>query len=196
MSIIRIVGIGLVAAACTILSACSGTVTMKVTCNLSTLKCKPSATITGPSITLARPLSQGPHVLTSQIPDASQFSISTAGSTIEYPATGQVTISLLSGGTLEAAKTFPWVRNGTLITLQDPAAVNAWAETAAPSASKLAYTMVPFSVASQLQEGTNVVKQTSYYQGAEMGSASATITCRSPSGGLPSQVASIGEGCD
>lgn len=166
---------------------------MTIKCDIGTMTCKPSMTVSGPPITLAQPFSLSAHTLASQAPDASQFYISTAGSTIEYPATGEVTISLFaSDGTLEAAKTFPWIRNGTLITLQDPSAVNAWAATAAPSAAQMQYVMVPFSVASQLQSGSNVIKQTGYYEGVEQGSASTTITCTTASpGGLPGKVASL-----
>lgn len=91
----------------------------------------------------------------SNIPDASDYSLDTTGSTIPYPGTGHVTITLKSdaAGSVVAAKTFDWVRTGNVIVLADPDAVNAWVASN-PSADDATYTLVPF--ATQLAVGDNI----------------------------------------
>lgn len=109
------------------------------------------------------------------LPDASLYSIDTTGSTIPYPSTGEVTVSLLSStDTVEAANTFQWVKTGSEIVLADPAAVNAWAASAAPDAAEMNYTLLPFSTT--LQAGENWIKSTAVYDGVAIGAASQEIT--------------------
>lgn len=80
------------------------------------------------------------------VPDAAQFSLDTAGSTIPYPASGTVVVKLKvsSTGATQATKSFGWVRNGTIIKLQDPDAVNAWALANAGDADNINYQLAPF----------------------------------------------------
>lgn len=106
-----------------------------------------------------------------ETPDAAQFYIDTTGSTIAYPATGTVTISLVVSftDTVQAAKLFAWTRSGNIIRLTDPDAVNAWAAANGGKADKMTYKMTMFQ--SNYGIGDQQMKVTSVYEGT------ATASC-------------------
>ncbi len=80
------------------------------------------------------------------VPDAAQFTIDTSGSTIPYPYSGLVNITLTdtTTGIVQASQNFNWIRNAGIITLQNPDAVNNWAMQHAGTANKAKYSLLPF----------------------------------------------------
>lgn len=92
------------------------------------------------------PLLANAMLAATQVPDAALFAINTGG-TVGYPITGQVIIKLKnsSSGIVEAVDVFSWVRSGSVITLSDPDAVNAWAIAEGGSADTLDYNLVPWT---------------------------------------------------
>lgn len=113
------------------------------------------------------------------LPDASAFSMNISGSTITYPSTGQVTITITnsSSNSVVAAQTFSWVRTGNTLVLANPAAVNAWASGISSAADEVSYQLVPFEA--QAAAGNNTIVAASVYQGQTTASASSTF-CYSP----------------
>jgi len=109
------------------------------------------------------------------VPDAAQFYIDTTGSTIAYPVTGTVTISLIVSSTnsLQAAKLFAWTRSGNIIRLTDPDAVNAWASANGGNADKMTYKMTRFQ--SDYGIGDQQMKVTSVYEGTATASATTSF---------------------
>lgn len=99
--------------------------------------------------------------------DAANFSIDLNGSTVGAPASGNVTISLVSSSTnsVQAAQVFAWIRSGSRLYLSNPTQVNAWAQANAGNADTLAYQLHPFDVTG-VQSGENMLSVTAEYAGA------------------------------
>lgn len=112
--------------------------------------------------------------IAADVADAAQFSIDVSGSTILYPATGIVTLTLknTASGTTLATTDFDWTRSGSIIKLTDPDAVNNWALASGGSANELSYKIKPFPMSSGY--GQQVISVQSTYEGNVTASASST----------------------
>ena len=108
--------------------------------------------------------------------DAGAFTLDVGDSTVTVPATGDVTVELIdsSTGLAQASRVFPWVRSGTVIRLQDPATVNAWAQASAGSADSVEYNLHKFQT--DETPGWNTLAVASIYEGQT--EAYATTTWR------------------
>lgn len=106
------------------------------------------------------------RMLTStQVLDAADFEIDVSGSTISYPSTGKVTLTLKdrSTGAVQAARQFDWVRTNNILRLDDPDAVNVWAASEGGSANDLSYKLARFDSAAP--PGEHVISTKSKYLG-------------------------------
>lgn len=122
--------------------------------------------------------------LSDVVPDAAQFTLDTAGSTIPYPSTGSVNVILTDSrtGVIQGAKVFPWVRSGSVIRLQNPDAVNSWAMQHAGTANQLDYKLLPF--ASSCGPGLQTLSLTAKNEDVTL--ASVTKTFQGPCTRYPS----------
>lgn len=178
-----VVALVLAGGSCLVLSGCAGwSVTAETGCSQTfpgngQVTC--DARVSATKQLGNRMLSMASQALSGALPDASAFSMNTSGSTVAYPSTGQVTITLTdsSSNSVVAAQTFPWVKTGYVITLANPAAVNAWAAGIDSSADQVSYQLVPF--ATEPTPGNNTIAVASVYQGQTSASASSTF-CYSP----------------
>lgn len=111
-----------------------------------------------------------------EVPDAALFEIDVSGSTISYPATGTVTITLkdTATDTVQAAKLFNWTRTGNSIRLADPDAVNAWAATEGGNANELSYKLTRFATTSGA--GDQIISTAAKYEGVVKATASSSFT--------------------
>lgn len=82
-------------------------------------------------------------------PDAASFAIGIDGSTVQFPLSGTMVMTLVesSSGRQVAARRFAWSRSGDRLVLADPDAVNAWALASGGDADALRYAVDPFDVA-------------------------------------------------
>ncbi|HEY9131801.1 MAG TPA: hypothetical protein VIM98_08615 [Dyella sp.] len=117
------------------------------------------------------------HLMTVAMPDAGSFSLDTSGSTVTWPATGTVTltVSQLSSGAVIATSNFAYVKSGSVLVFADPTSVNNWlaATGADPASSKLAYTVAGFPVTPQ--SGTNVAAAAARADSTVMAQSAATF---------------------
>ena len=106
------------------------------------------------------------------LPDAAGFELDTAGSTIPYPAAGSFVVSLTdtSTGQVQAARSFPWIRIGTVIRAQNADAVNDWAYANAGTADKISYDVVPFR--SNYGGGAQGIAGSAKYEGSVQATSS------------------------
>jgi hypothetical protein len=111
--------------------------------------------------------------------DATLARMSTAGSTVPVDQnTGVFTLKLYTGSNLIAATSFSWIRSGTDLILQNPAAVNTWARQH-PAADGYALNGdVAFAATSQ---PTVTIAHASVYNGVT--AAASTQTYSSPRSG-------------
>lgn len=112
----------------------------------------------------------------SEIPDAALFEIDLSGSSVTYPSTGNVTLTLYdsAGGVAVAARQFSWYRSGTVLRLTDPDSANAWAAAEGGSANELRYALA--TVSANANPGEQIISVASRYEGATTASASSTFT--------------------
>jgi hypothetical protein len=113
------------------------------------------------------------------IPDASEYSMDTSGSTIPYPRTGQITVTLKnsSANTVVAAKMFPWTRIGNTISFSNPSAVNSWVDNVAnATVDEVDYQLAPFNA--QLKPGPNTLKAATKHNGQTLASVTKNICYR------------------
>lgn len=127
------------------------------------------------------------------IGSAADFSIDVSGSTIAYPTSGQVTVTLSvsSTGAVEAVGVFPWIRTGSVIRLSDPGSVDAWAISNSGDADSMAYDLVPFEA--NFADGSNTIAATSYFQGAATASSASEFTYCNNDPGHPSEDACMSQ---
>jgi len=104
-------------------------------------------------------------VALAELPDAAHFEIDVSGSTVAFPTTGDVLLSLVDtrNGTVTAKRQYAWRRTGVTLRLADPDAVNAWAAASGGSADELRYTLNPFFVGAA--PGPNTIATASRYRG-------------------------------
>lgn len=109
------------------------------------------------------------------VPDAAQFEIDTTGSSIPYPASGLVNITLTDTNSqvVQASKNFTWVRVGAVLKLQSPNAVNTWAIQNAGSANKMDYRLLPF--ASNYGENLQIIAIKAKYENETLASFASTF---------------------
>lgn len=107
--------------------------------------------------------------------DAANFVIDVSESSVTLPDQGNVTIQLINSSTnaIQASRTFPWVRAGTVLRLADPVAVNAWAQQNGGNADSFNYELESFYPSGQIV-GLNTLATTSKYNGEVQSSASTT----------------------
>lgn len=104
-------------------------------------------------------------VALAEVPDATHFEIDVSGSTVAFPMTGEVLLSLVDtrNGTVTATRQFGWRRAGATLRLADADAVNAWAAASGGSADELRYSLIPFFVGAA--PGPNTIATASRYRG-------------------------------
>lgn len=112
--------------------------------------------------------------LAANLPDAALFEIDVSGSSIGFPSSGLVTMTLVDTTTnvTIAAQQFPWTKVGGALKLSDPDAVNSWAVEKGGTADEMRYTLARFNASAPA--GDNVISGTSKYQGV----ATASFTSR------------------
>lgn len=165
-----------------VMAACTANWKVSASCDTDK-KCQAGGEISG---TLGggggSPQLRSSMLMATTIPDAAQFYIDTTGSTVAYPATGTVTISLINSSTksVQAAKLFAWTRSGSIIRLTDPNAVNAWASVNGGSADKMTYQMTRFQADYGI--GDQQIKVTSVYEGTATASATSSFYSCTPKG--------------
>jgi len=118
---------------------------------------------------------QGRYAALANSFDAASFIIDTSGSSVTLPAQGNVNIELTSSstGSIQASRTFAWVRMGTILRLADANAVNAWAQQNGGTADSFKYELLPFYPTGQ-GANLNTLTTTSKYGGEVQASASTT----------------------
>lgn len=162
-----------------LLAACSGTWKVKGSCD-SNKNCKVEGEVGG---TFSSVSNYASAFSVGDTMDASDFELNVSGSTIPYPSTGTVTISLVDSGNgaVQAAKLFAWTRIGEVIRLSNPSAVNAWATNNRGSSDSIKYDITPFN--SIYGQGEQTMTVSAKYQGVTKASSTTTVTgCSSPSG--------------
>lgn len=97
--------------------------------------------------------------------DAQSYELDTSGSTIPYPAQGDFVVSLSDSatGTVQAARTFRWIKVGTVLKAEDPNSINEWAYANSGSSDKITYEVVKFR--SSYSSGQQVIAGQSRYEG-------------------------------
>ncbi|QKD87750.1 hypothetical protein WCN79_06070 [Xanthomonas axonopodis pv. vasculorum] len=97
--------------------------------------------------------------------DAQNYELDTTGSTIPYPDQGDfvVTLSNSSTGVVQAARTFRWIKVGTVLKAEDPNSINEWAYANSGSSDKITYEVVRFH--SNYSSGQQVIAGQSKYEG-------------------------------
>lgn len=98
--------------------------------------------------------------------DAQNYELDTAGSTIPYPAQGDflVTLSSSATGAVQAARTFRWIKTGTVLRAEDPNSINEWAYANSGNSDKITYEVVRFR--SNYASGQQVIAGQSKYEGS------------------------------
>lgn len=106
--------------------------------------------------------------------DAGSFYLDVSDSTVTVPASGYVTVGLVDSGTgtTLASRVFPWIRSGTVITLGDPEAVNAWATSNGGIADSVKYDLHQFQA--EESPGWNTLAIAAEYEGATEAFATTT----------------------
>jgi hypothetical protein len=145
---VRVVGIILLSAPVFALVGCGGTWYARASCesNGGGVSCKAEGGVSGKWI-VERSVSS----------DFSSLSMDISGSTVTFPSSGGITLTLhddLHGTTL-ASGVFSWVRSGSRIYLADPASANGWAAPYAEDADRVSFQLDDF--ASPVLSGTNSI---------------------------------------
>jgi hypothetical protein len=168
--VIRRFIVGLAALSCTLMLAGCGSASMTCTVKVST-ESKADAVGAGAGAGANGIAVSGELVasgmqqklaatFSSSLPDAASFTMDTSGSTILWPSSGVIvlTITQISTGSVVASSSFTYVKNGTVLSFANPSVVNQWLQSmnADPSNFRLGYQLSSFSVIPQ--QGTNVVK--------------------------------------
>lgn len=162
-------GLTLLVAAELALSGCAG-----VSGNIS-VKCgSGSGCEGGGSISFPTNLAQA-RVLANVPIDAAGVLLDTSGSTITYPSTGTVILSLYNAsGSVLASKSFPWVLSGTALVFANPAAVNQWESANSNGVTQVNYQLTPFTAG--YAAGTNTMSIATTYQGLTLARATSTFS--------------------
>jgi hypothetical protein len=161
-----------------LVTACTANWKLTASCD-TTKKCQVGGEIGGPVGPIKRLLASA-MMATTTVPDAAQFYIDTTGSTVAYPATGTVTITLIDSttGSVQAAKLFGWTRYGNQLKLTDPNAVNTWAS-AYGNADSMKYSLTRFQ--SNYGIGNQTIAVASNYEGSVTATSSSTFySCTKP----------------
>ncbi len=158
--------VAMIAASGLALTGCETTTTSTGTCNGGG-SCGAGGGIGWLNGTQARILSSVPI-------DAAGVVLDTSGSTIAYPSTGTVTLSLFNAsGAVVASKSFPWVRSGAGLIFSSPAAVNQWESANNNGVSQINYQLAPFTAG--FLAGTNTMSIATTYQGVTLSHFSSTF---------------------
>ncbi len=165
--------VSVVISSAALLSGCAANWKIGASCTTEK-KCEIHGEISG-TISSASNLVASAAGLDSNI-DASQFKLDVSGSTVTYPLSGTVTISLIdsSNNSVQAAKLFNWYRTGTSVLLADPASVNSWSEANAGSADSVKYNITPFP--SMYGPGDHTLSVASKYSGSTKASVAITVS--------------------
>lgn len=157
------------------MTGCATSWEVSATCS-QTAKCSATGKIGGTFDKRSIPLHEKILMTAlADVPDASQFELDLCGSTVTYPSTGTVTLTLFNTttNTAVAARQFAWYRSGNTLRLSDPNAVNAWAASDGGNANELRYTLARTDVAAN--PGENVITVTSKYQGSQTATSSSSF---------------------
>lgn len=173
MRIKRIVGAAFATACVAALGGCAG-----VTANVSGKCGSASGCDVNGSITF--PIGKVQSRVLAAVPiDAAGVFLDTSGSTIAYPASGLVTLTLLnSNGAVVASNTFAWSNAGTGLVFANPSAVNAWESANSNGVSIFNYQLAPFNAG--YPAGANTLAIATTYQGVTLASTRSVFT--SPNG--------------
>lgn len=107
--------------------------------------------------------------------DATGVVLDTSGSTIAYPSSGTVTVSLYnSSGSVMASRSFPWVLRGTGLVFANPNVVNQWESANNNGITQIKYQLAPFTAG--YAAGTNTMAIATNYQGVTLTRFSTTFT--------------------
>ncbi|WP_077444612.1 hypothetical protein [Rhodanobacter sp. C05] len=111
---------------------------------------------------------------------AADLYIETAGTDFALATTGNAALTISdSNGAILASSSFPWVRSGTKLTFQNPAAIQSWLNqypSAAGIGAKLSYGSIP------ADGNDHFMSTVVVYQGVQQASTSATFSaeCMTP----------------
>lgn len=109
--------------------------------------------------------------------DASSITMDTSGSSVTWPQTGTValTIRSKSNGAVLSAQSFPWTRNVSVITFSNPSAVNSWLSSSGADAAthKVDYDFQNLTMPAQ--QGSNLIAVDIYQDNVPQATAAATI---------------------
>ena len=110
-------------------------------------------------------------------PDAASFAIGIDGSTVQFPNTGTLVLSLVDSvaGQQVAARRFAWTRSGARLVLVDPDAVNAWALEVGGDADALRFVVDPFDVV-ESRTTLQVLDVSAIHDGVVLASSTSTWT--------------------
>lgn len=176
----RIIAIAGIAATLALVGCAGATWNVKATCKTDG-DCQVEGSIGG---TIPGGGSNGrlaDKMLASSAPwDAADFVLDVSGSTVHYPSTGRVTLTLIDRSTdvVQAARQFDWVRNGSILRLVDPDTVNAWAATEGGTANDLTYKLARFETGAP--PGDHIASVKSKYQGQVTASATTHFSVCTP----------------
>jgi len=103
--------------------------------------------------------------------DAASFNVDTTGSTISYPNSGTMVVSLTrsADGAVVASQTFSWIKQGAILVASDPDAINNWAYASAGDADSVSYSLNKFVAGAT--PGVNTIAATGVYEGVQQASA-------------------------